>query len=101
MPLLMVLQQENLNTSKQSFISKMTMKGLESASMRKKEGMVVGLRDKGYPGYLTAEEFGIFVSCSICVFHETYWTCAKSITIPFQRKHSAMKSSIIKGAMIS
>lgn len=41
------------------------MESLDKAAMMMKEGSVVGIRDWGYPGFLTAKEFEIFVSSAV------------------------------------
>lgn len=41
------------------------MQSQDKAAMMMKEGSVVGIRDLGYPGFLTAKEFEIFVSSAV------------------------------------
>ncbi len=41
------------------------MQSQDKAAMMMKEGSVVGIRDWGYPGFLTAKEFEIFVSSAV------------------------------------
>ena len=41
------------------------MQSQDKAAMMIKEGSVVGIRDWGYPGFLTAKEFEIFVSSAV------------------------------------
>ncbi len=46
----------------------MMMLGLDRDSLVKTLGTEVGLRDWGYPGFLTELEFSIFVSCTVIMF---------------------------------
>jgi len=50
-----------------------SMKGADRASMTKKEGSTVGLRDWGYPGYLTSSEFLIFVSITFSIWNASVY----------------------------
>ena len=58
-----------INTSKEFSTNHLTMKGADRASMMKVEGSTVGLRDWGYPGYLTSSEFLIFVSIIFSIWN--------------------------------
>jgi hypothetical protein len=59
----------DINTSKEFSTNHLTMKGADRASMMKVDGSVVGLRDWGYPGYLTSSEFLIFVSIIFSIWN--------------------------------
>jgi len=59
----------DINTSKELSTNHLTMKGADRASMMKVEGSTVGLRDWGYPGYLTSSEFLIFVSIIFSIWN--------------------------------
>lgn len=47
-------------------------KAMSREALVMKPGSTVSFRDAGYPGYLTDEEFFIFVSSSICFILSTY-----------------------------
>lgn len=40
----------------------------KSSLLHSKEGVVIGLRDQGYPGFLTEKEYEIFVSIPVHIF---------------------------------